>query len=92
MKGMIGRMRLWEDWFLKGFDLALVATLSAELATRIDQTNLTNFPARDWATLFTLIGIVLSALVVTGFVSLIVGCVAALLGLYAEAVRRFDSP
>lgn len=78
-------MRLWKSWFLKGFSLALVATLSAELATQIDRTNWLRLPILDWGTYITLETIIMNALVVTLFVSFIVGCLAALLGFAFES-------
>jgi len=78
-------MKLWKSWFNKGFNLALVATLSAELATQIDRTNWMHLPILDWGTYVTLEEILSNAFVVTMFVSLLVGGVAALVGASIES-------
>jgi hypothetical protein len=70
-------MSLWKSWFVKGFSLALVATLSAELATQIDRANWLGLPALDLGSYLALGEFIMYALTVTLVVSFVVGCLAA---------------
>jgi hypothetical protein len=61
------------SWFVEGFKLAFVATLSAELATQIHRTGWFDLPMFDWNFLTTLEQIVANSIFMAPVVSFIVG-------------------
>jgi hypothetical protein len=84
-------MSLWKSWFGKAFQLAFVATLSAELATQIDLTSFMRLPVLDLGTWNLLVLIVKNSAILGIFVSLLVGFLAAVLACVIEIFRSMEA-